>query len=90
MVIVKGRNEAFELRTFRIITNGGGVVREQLGLAGMKVGEKFINTEDGSIWEALTEPVSDHRGVLGLQVKPFEIDALEATQDSWHKAKNHR
>lgn len=88
--LVKGRNPEFELRTFNVINDAGTVVRTQLGLAGMQVGEKFINTEDGSMWKALTEPVSDYRGVLGLQAEKFEVDPLFATQESWHKAKNHR
>ena len=67
--MIKGRDTSFELRKFEVVSETGER-REQLGLAGVQVGEvvTIISDKDDSVgisWIIEELPVADEKGVLG-------------------------
>jgi hypothetical protein len=73
MPVVNGRTHDYELRKFEVLDENGLVIREQLGLAGVQVGEIIRNTEDGTTWKVESLPEANMNGVLGVQASIVEI-----------------
>lgn len=65
---IKGRTPAYELRKFEILSPLGEVIRTQLGLAGILIGETARYVEDEKTTTFLVEslPEADKNGVLGV------------------------
>jgi hypothetical protein len=75
--MIKGIDTSFELRKFSVVSVTGER-REQLGLAGVQVGEVIAIIEEapdgeeplGKSWKVLSLPEPDAKGVLGVTADP--------------------
>ena len=68
--MIKGRDSSFELQKFAVVSKTGER-REQLGLAGVQVGEvitflNFSDTDYQTKWVVESEPVADDQGILTI------------------------
>jgi hypothetical protein len=75
METIRGRDSKFELQKFRVFSKTGEV-REQLGLAGVQIGDRILFSDfDNSTyicdWIVETEPVADADGVLSVIARPI-------------------
>lgn len=74
---IKGRTPAYELRKFEVVSVTGEK-REQLGLAGVQIGEVIAIVEEaqggneplGKLWKVLSLPESNEKGVLYVMADP--------------------
>lgn len=75
---IKGRDSGFNLQKFRV-TSLTGEIREQLGLAGVQIGERIaflghVEAEAGREWIVDSMPEADSKGVLGIMAIPVETN----------------